>query len=341
MGFKSIGTFIRNAANKVGFWGKKNAPELLIVSGVILIGASVATAIASTLKLEEKVLKPANVKIDLIHKRMDEENERAIADANYVSEYNGKKELAKAYALTALNVGKLYLPTILCFGLSVASVLTSHHISKARELAAAAAYTAVNNAYNEYRKRVQEKIGKNAEYDIYHNVQEEEKEEVEVDKKGKEKVVTKKVKVETEHDPLHEYLFDESNKNWVNNANYNFEFLCSMQKALNFKLEAKGYLMMEDVYKALGVDPATLTPEQLMSAKIIGWVYDKDAYSDPDKRGDNYVSFGLFDEYGELTPAGQRMKYECEPSVWLEFNPDGDILHSDLKDSYMKHAKAW
>ena len=48
-----IGTFF----NKIGFWGKKHTPELLIASGIISAAAAIATAIYSTTKLNDQ-LKP-------------------------------------------------------------------------------------------------------------------------------------------------------------------------------------------------------------------------------------------------------------------------------------------
>ena len=242
----------------------------------------------------------------------------------YVSEYDGKKELTKAYAHGALQYVKLFLPTAVCFSLSIASILSSHHISKGRELAASAAYMTVSNAYEEYRKRVQEKIGTNAEKEIYYNTKEEDVEVEETYKKGKTKTTTKKVLKYGEPATEFKYLFDESNKNWVDKGSYNLEWLHSIEAIMNNKLRARGFLFLEDVFKALDIDPQTLPARMLIAAKVVGWTYDKD---NKNEKGDNFVSFGLKDEYGQLTEQASWMKYYNEKNIWLEFNCDGDIVH--------------
>ncbi len=97
MGLKSVGVFIKNTVNKIGFWSKKNSPEILIVTGVVLAAGAVGSAIYSTTKLN-KVTKPLKEKVKLIHKKMEDEYIKELDNEEYVSQYDGKKELTKAYA---------------------------------------------------------------------------------------------------------------------------------------------------------------------------------------------------------------------------------------------------
>lgn len=335
MKIKNVGLAIKNTVNKIGFWGKKNSPEILIGTGIVLVVGAIGTAIYATTKLD-KVTKPLKEKVGDIHKKMEDEKIKEIDNENYISEYNGKKELTKAYANGALGYVKLYLPSAVCLSLSIACILSSHNISKGRELAASAAYMSVSNAYQEYRKRVQEKIGSTAEKEIYYNAKEEEVEVEEIDKKGKIKKTTEKVLKYGEPASEWKILFDESRKNWVDNANYNLDYLFSMESMMNYKLQTKGYLLLADVFDALDIDPTSLSPEMLKASKLVGWTYDKD---NKNEKGDNFVSFGLRDEYGQLTPQAAMMKYYNEKNIWLEFNCDGNIITCDYDDSYMKYVK--
>ena len=119
-------------------------------------------------------------------------------------------------------------------------------------------------------------------------------------------------------------MFDESNKNWVDKGSYNLEWLHSIEAIMNNKLRARGFLFLEDVFKALDIDPQTLPARMLIAAKVVGWTYDKD---NKNEKGDNFVSFGLKDEYGQLTEQASWMKYYNEKNICLEFNSDGDIVH--------------
>lgn len=49
-------------------------------------------------------------------------------------------------------------------------------------------------------------------------------------------------------------LFNETNKNWVNNKDHNFTFLLYTERYLEDLLYHRGYLYLNQVYEALGFE---------------------------------------------------------------------------------------
>lgn len=328
MKFKVITDGIKTAFYRTKFWTKKHSPELLIAGGIVAAGASVVLAAIATKKLE-KVTEPATKKIVSLH------NDISNGD---IEKKEGKKELVKVYAKEAWNLTKLYAPSVILFGTSVACILSSHKIQKGRELAMASAYATVDAAYKAYRERVKAKIGEQAEFDIFHNVHDEEVEVEETDKKGNVKTVKKTVKVMNDNPNDFTYLFDESNPNWEPDAGVNFEWILAQERWLNQQLRIKGWLSLDEVYKALGIEPGIIGPEKMKAARYLGWLYIPD-----DRSRDNMVSFGLVDpSTGNLTPEAMRMKRFDERNIYLTFNVDGDILRGDSRGlTFADTAKSW
>lgn len=322
-----IGSF-KTAFYKTKFLTKKYSPELLIAIGIVAAGASVALAIVATKKVE-RVTVPATKQIVAIHTDIDK---------GILEEKEGKKELLKVYSKEALSLTKLYGPCAISFILSVSCILTSHKIQKGRELALAAAYSTLDAAYKSYRDRVKAKVGEQAEFDIFHNVHEEEIEVDELDKKGNSKKVKKTVKVMDDDPNDYTYCFDESNPNWEPDAGINFEWIMAQERALNNQLRIKGWLGLDEVYKSLGIEPGIIGPKKMLAARYLGWLYIPD-----DRTRDNYVSFGLVDPCtGQLTPEALRMKRYGERNIWLSFNVDGDILRNESdKLTFADTAKCW
>lgn len=333
--FKNGLTAVSKFGNRAGFWMKKNSPELLIATSIVGSVSSIALAIKATLKVEP-VMKKANKEITEIKTKMNDDN--LIANEQY-SVKQGKQELAKAYAKTAWELTKLYGPSTLALSLSIFTMLNSHKIMKNRTASLAAAYTTVQTAYSNYRERVKDAIGEEKEIDIYRNRYKENQEVIVVDKKtGEEKVVTRKIK--TPHmDPDSDfvYIFDMANPNFTpNSGRLNIEWLLMTEKFLNNKLVAQGYLFLNDVYEALGVDPGIVGESKMQASRVLGWLYDTN-----NPNGDNYVSFGIADPLGNLNQETmEMMRDRSNTGIWLEFNVDGDILTGNNGGRmFMKNAK--
>lgn len=304
--------------NKVGFWTKRNSPELLVVGAIVAAAGSIVLAIKATPKAEV-VLQKANKDIKQIKSDMNDDNK--IANQEY-SVALGKKELTKVYAKTSLELGKLYLPTAIGFSLTVAGILTSHKIMKGRNVALAAAYTTLENGYRSYRERVADKVGEAAEKDIFRNVYSEEKEVTEIDKNGNE--VTKMKKVKGPHvqvDSDFSVIYDRNAADWLRDTNMVLNNLAMKEKWLNQKLIYSGALFLHEVYEELGIDIHSLGEQKALASRVLGWIYDPE-----DDSRDSYVSMGLFDRMGNRNDYAMNALRNNEQELFLEFNVDGDIL---------------
>lgn len=291
--------------SKAIFRTKKYLPEILIGSGIAFSILSLIGACKGTVKAID-TLEPVNERIKDIKK--------------YIPSEDQEEKIKEAKRGTTGKVIKAYAPMAIFAGLSVACFVGSFHVQKGREIAVAAAYTALRDSFDTYRKRVEEKYGKEADRELMFG-------EKKVEKViGHDKDGNPITNIEYEYDKKHNdyaYLFDASNINWTKNASDNIYMLHTAQKMLNERLRRRGYLFLYEVYRALGIEPGTLGPRMIQASHVVGWMYDLN-----NPTGDNYVDFGIFkDDLGNLTEEAYRMHVTYgEPNIWLEFNPDGDIL---------------
>jgi hypothetical protein len=277
---------------------QKNSPTIMLVGGIVGMVGTAVLASKATLKLES-VLDESISNTERAHEARETKPE-------VYSEQDLKKDLAVIKVKTALNIVKLYGPAVLLGAASVAMLAGGQNILVKRNLALAGALKAVESQFSEYRKRVENELGteKAAELNQGYSV------EVEGEN-GK----PKKVKV---HSPLgkspYAVIFDQNtSKNWRSNeenGNYNSIFLSTQQQWATDRLRARGYLFLNDVLDALGM-------EQTTAGQIVGWYYDP-----TDELRDNYVSFGIF-EHGEQR--GAEFVNGTEDSVLLDFNVDGPV----------------
>lgn len=296
--------------NKVGFKIKKHSPVILLVAGVGGVVVSAVMACKATTKLSP-ILEDAKDAVDTIHDNLEAcQNDPEFEEV--FTEKDAKKALAVTYGKTALELGKLYAPSVLLGAGSIVCILASHNIINKRNVALAAAYTAVDNSFKDYRGRVIERFGKELDKELKFNIKSKEIEETVVNEDGTETTVTKTVQVA---DPnvtysIYAKCFDETCAGWERNSEYNMLFLRSVQQQMNDLLQSRGHVFLNEVHDALGM-PRT------QAGQHVGWVYDP---SNPDI--DNYIDFGIYDIYKE---ANRNFVNGYEKSIWLDFNVDGDI----------------
>ena len=107
------------------------------------------------------------------------------------SDENYRKDIFIAYAIMVKKYMRLYGPAIVLGIIGTGSILYGHNILTKRNVAIAAAYEAVKEGYSEYRKRVVEELGEEADRRFRYGVQkkdidiEQEKEDGTVKKKNK------------------------------------------------------------------------------------------------------------------------------------------------------------
>lgn len=299
---------IRNAFtagfHKVKFKASTHSPEILVVSGVVGVVVGAVCACRATIKAKD-VLEDAKKEREII------EDTHAKALANY-SEEDYRKDIFIHNIQTAVKLAKPYIPALLIEGASIAAILGGHGILKKRNAAIAAAYSSLRSAYDEYKKRVTDEFGEDAEERLRKGLKAVEIDHPFTDEEGRE-MTRKEKRVVQDKKPVGEYarLFDEVNsREWSSSPAYNLSFLKNMQAQLNRKLQARGVggvMFLNEVLIALGFEPC-------YEGQEVGWVYDPG-----NPKAHNYIDLGLYrdDRQVEAFMLGE------EKSIWLDPNVDG------------------
>ena len=295
---------VTRTVNRVGFKFKKHSPEVLIVAGTIGAVASAVMACKATTKAG-KIKEEMNEEMDKIH-------EVAEAHREDYTEEDLKKDTTIVYTQTAVKYVKLYAPSVALGVVSLTCILASNGILRKRNIALAAAYTAVDKGFKEYRGRVVERFGTELDKELRYNIKAKEFEEPVVDEKGKEKIKKETVSV-ADPNLYSDYarFFDDGCLGWSKDAEYNLTFLKQQQNYANDLLKKKGHLFLNEVYDMLGI-PRT------RAGQVVGWIYDE-----KHPIGDNFVDFGIYDMNREKV---RDFVNGYERVILLDFNVDGNIL---------------
>ena len=293
--------------NKVGLKFKKHSPEILVAAGVVGTVTSAVMACKATTKVSE-IMENAKKDIDTIHYAAD--NAESLPEEYTVED--SKKDLAIVYTQTGVKLAKLYAPAVVLGALSITSIVASHRILNKRNAALAAAYTAIDKGFKEYRSRVVQRFGKELDRELRFDIKAKEVEETIVDEKGKEKTVTKTIEV-VDPNKYSDFarIYDAGCLGWDDDAEYNLMFLKHQQQHANDLLQSRGYLFLNEVYDMLGF-PRT------KAGQVVGWIYDEKS-SD----SDCFVDFGIYDLSKEKA---RDFVNGYEKTIVLDFNVDGPIL---------------
>ena len=292
--------------NRAGLKLKKHSPEIMVTAGVIGVVASAVMACKATTKASS-IVDEMKEEMDKIHKAAD------MVDEEIYSEEDLKKDTSIVYIQTGVKFAKLYGPSIALGALSITSILVGHNILRKRNLALAAAYTAIDTSFKAYRGRVVERFGKELDKELRYNIKAKEVEETVIDEKtGKEKVVKKTIDV-VDPNEYSDYarFFDVGCNGWSKDPEFNLMFLKQQQSYANDLLKSRGHLFLNEVYDLLGF-------QRTKAGNIVGWIYDE-----KNPVGDNFVDFGIYDIN---RPKNRDFVNGYERSILLDFNVDGDIL---------------
>lgn len=291
-----------NALMKFSAKTKAHSPEILLIAGIAGSVGTVILACVGTRKLDGA----------LEHAKQRVETAKAVVadeDDQPVSESSQAKELTKAYVKTGLEFGKIYAPAAVLGSLSVYCLLSSHRIMKDRNESLAAAYTTVYTAFKQYQGRVAEKLGAEAEKEIRYAVEKKKFDETETDENGKQKKLKKTIDITTMPSGYARF-FDESSREWVKDPELNLMFLRGKQAALNNRLQARGFVFLNDVYQELDICEPT------QEGQVVGWYYTPEHPS--------FIDFGIYNTNRERSAA---FVNGYERSVLLDFNVDGVIIN--------------
>lgn len=276
---------------------RKHSPAILTTTGIVAGVASTVMASRATLRLEET--------IDQIRTSVEiAENNRQDAindpDASYTdSDYT--KDVSYIYVRGGLQIFRLYAPALSLGAAAITCVVSAQGIMQRRNVALTAMVAAVEKGFSEYRKRVEEQIGPEAEKEIFYGVT---KEEYTNEKTGDKEVL---VSYRPEEHSVYARFFCPMSPEWSPTPEYNLLKLKAVQNYANDRLRARGYVFLNEIYDQLGIPHSP-------AGQIVGWLWNSD--------GDNFIDFKIYDVTNENKRA---FVNGTEQGILLDFNVDGPI----------------
>lgn len=289
---------VSTTAARLALKTEKHAPSLLFVAGVTgAIGATVL-ACRSTLKLEET--------IDAAHDKLADVT---VKFADDLESKDHRKAVTRVYIAQVGELGKLYAPSIIVGSLSIAALTKSHNMLVTRNAALTATVATLTRTFAEYRQRVEDEYGVEAERNIRYAAT-----EVDVTTEGKNgPKVHKEMRVGNLEASPYAVFFGPDNQNWSPIPEYNIMFLRLQQNWLNDKLRARGHLLLNEAYDVLGFD-------QTYEGSVAGWVA---GHNPKNELNDQYVDFGVFTD--EARDQFFAFVTGSEGELMLDFNVDGPV----------------
>jgi hypothetical protein len=278
---------VRTASRQI-LKAKKNSPHIFFVAGVTGTIVSTVLACRATLKLSDTL---DEIKTDIEAAKPNSPTEEFMNDNAY------HRDMVYVYGKASLKLVKLYGPPILIGAASVGALTGSHVQLARRNTALMAAYAAVSQAYDDYRERVRNKLGEEAELDIYHAAS------TELVKNKDGEIEEGKLVDPNRYSPYAQF-FDAFSRHWQRDPELNRIFVQVQQNYANHRLNAYGHVFLNEVYDSLGIDRSR-------AGAVVGWVKNGE--------GDGYIDFGIFEAFNSAFVNGH------ERSILLDFNVDGVI----------------
>lgn len=305
---------ITRTIHKGGFWLKQHSPEILTVTGSLAVVTSAVMVGRATTKINP-ILEETKENVERVHVGAERGEVKAVVNGEVTmvpySNEDAKKDLVIFYAQGAAKLAKLYAPAVIVGVSGLMCMWGANNMLRKRNAALTAAYAGAFQSLKDYRGRVVDRFGKDLDRELMYNIKAKEIEETVVNEDGTEQVVTKTVNAANpDYNSIYARFFDDTCKNWTRSAEDNLRFLKMVQAWANKKLQAEGYLYLNDVYEALGI-PKT------KAGHVVGWIYDT-----VHPVGDNFVDFGIYDLYNEKA---REFVNGYEYSILLDFNVDGNV----------------
>ena len=301
-------------------WAKGHNAELLMIGGTVSFGATIFFTWQAAKKMPN--VKAAHdwslgcIKRD---KAVSDENDADMREANTTGEElmagypdkDYKRDLTMAYLHTGLSTLKVMSPVIICGGATIGMFTGAHKIMRSRNIALAAAYTSLDKSFNQYRSRVVEDQGNDADYRYRTGAVTEKYKETIVDENGKSKTVTKTKEV-INPDGVSQYsvfLCEDTCNRWIDDPASMMTYINQQELYMNDLYNANGgKILLMDALDVLGVKRTDIS-------RIAGW-------DSSNPLADDKISFGL-DKLS--TAAYEDFMNGVTSGILLDFNVVGAV----------------
>lgn len=277
---------------------QKASPELLLGLGIVGMVGSTVLACRATLKMTF-VLDEAQNNLNVAKKLEHEE----------YSEDDRSRDISLIYFQSGVKIARLYAPAIIVGAASIYCLRSSHNIMTTRNVALAAAYSALEKGFNEYRGRVVEKYGEDEDRNLRYGTRQE---EITDPNTGRKKTVTR---VSLDDPSIYARFFDQQSQEWQKEPEFNLFFLKAQQNYANDLLRMRGHVFLNDVYDMLDIPRSK-------AGSVVGWILSDDQSTD------NFINFGVFDGREQIT---RDFVNGHEGAILLDFNVDG-VIYDRLGD---------
>lgn len=220
----------------------------------------------------------------------------------------------KNRALFMLDTARHIAPTVIVGASTIALIYFSNSISRKRMAALSAAYFTLQKAFDSYKERMVETLGKETVDKIVSpklpNVGMSAEEILEMDNASDASDVLDAVlsMVDNCSSPYARIISETSSSAWDPSEDYTLMNLNSIQDWANRRLHKKGHLFLNEVFDQLGLS-------RTKEGALVGWLAKGD--------GDGYVSFGDFESMVYRVPDAERKAIHS--NVVLDFNIDGMV----------------
>lgn len=292
-------SYLTRAIGAVKLASKAHAPTIMVVSGVVSMGAAVITASKQTLKVED-VLAKHTPDLEKIHQ----------GESLQLESYNSdvaRSDRFRVYARAGFDLARVYaVPAILFVG-GAGLVFGGHRVMLKRNATLAIAFTSVSNAFAKYRENVRQEFGHEADQAMMTGYQ---IKEVIDPKTGKVETINARDWDGVVNDPYARVFDQATSTMWRPDLVLNQQVCRLQQKFAQERLIREGHLYLSDVYDSLGIP-------QSDTSRVVGWKICK---LDDGSRDIPFVDFGLD------KPIPDDWKFSQEKAIYLDFNCQGLIV---------------
>ena len=275
-------------AVRVGKFLRRKSPEIMTGIGVVGIGATIYTTVKAVPKIQE-IKEEAKATLD------DIDAAEASNFPNYSAE-DAAKDRKIVRVQTAVKLVKAVAPVVASVGVTLSGFLGAHKILSERNATLSALTMATDKAFREYRKKVAETFGEEAEHDLRYGLTEEEIEVKAIGEDGKENVVKERRKVQNRagYFGQFDFIFDENVPGWERDARANKTYVLQIQDWANKEAERKFYLYHNGLSVADICERFAIKKPK--GSRNAGWMYDP---NDPKWKSGHYIDFGVFNIHDE------------------------------------------
>lgn len=302
-------SFKENAIVKMAnakFYIKKNSPE-------ILVGAGIATLIGS---LVYTVIGTLNTGVEVTNAvcELDE-----VENDDSLMEEERRKKKHGIYIHAGLNIARNYAPAVTLATVSAGCLIGSNVIMRRRAFSLAAAYSALDSTFSDYRTRVIDEYGEDVDKKMRYGLTTKEVEVEQIDEETGEVVKTTSTVTEAAESATtvwykRQYELSDGtvivNPNWQPNKDLNATFILAQIAWFNGRLSRGEHVWEDDIYKELGIPVDGYRQE----AHVLGWT--------PDKNGEKYIKCRLYND----EESGDFISND-DGDILLSFNPDGILYY--------------